>query len=342
MPDFFKKVTYAYDLPQELIAQVPAEPRDSCRLLEVERATGNLTDRNFKDIVHLLRPGDLILRNDTRVMPARLFGQRETGGTAEVLLLRPLPEGGHWEALVRPSKKCKTGSMLRFGNQLAQMGEVLSKDGTRRVIFPPQTDVSTLMHNLGELPLPPYITSRASNAEDYQTVYSKEEKSSAAPTAGLHFTQELFDRLKEKGVSTADLTLEVGLGTFRPLTQDDIRDHVMHRERCRVPLQTQEAIFATKQKGGRVIALGTTVTRTIEAWWRNPCGEAWFETELFIYPGFDFAIIDGLITNFHLPESTLLMLVSAFAGYRSTMAAYAHAVRERYRFFSFGDAMLIH
>lgn len=341
MTDFFKKSTYAYDLPPELIAQVPVTPRDSCRLLDFNRQTSELNDCVFHDIITLLNPGDLIVRNDTRVMPARLFGTRPSGGVLEALLLRPLPEPNSWEALLRPSKKCKPGTIVSFGNVQALAGEVLSEDGTRRITFEEGTDVDALMHRQGELPLPPYITSRASNAEDYQTVYSREEKSAAAPTAGLHFTEELFNKLDSKGVNVADLTLEVGLGTFRPLSADDIRDHVMHYERCFVPQKTVEAIRATKKAGGRVIALGTTVTRTLEAYWRRPCN-GWFETDLFIFPGYQFGVIDALITNFHLPESTLLMLVSAFAGYDATMAAYRHAVREKYRFFSFGDAMFIH
>ncbi len=354
MPDFYKVETYDYILPPCLIAQKPAQPRDSCRLFAVRRNDGEFFHQHFYDILGWLQPGDILVRNDTRVMAARLEGIKiqeavlptVVGGSAkcEILLLRPEDAGEKsWEALVRPGKKLRPGScVLLAGNVAVKIGAIKGEDGLRSVRFPDDCDVRALSEQFGSMPLPPYIHERSSLPEDYQTVYSKDPNSAAAPTAGLHFTRSLLEKVSARGVEIADVTLEVGLGTFRPVKTSDIREHHMHTERCVIPHSTYEKIIAAKNRGGRVIALGTTVVRTLEGMAAQGgfrAGE--LETGIFIYPGFKFRIVDSLITNFHLPKSTLLMLVAAFAGYDLTMAAYAEAVHERYRFFSFGDAMII-
>lgn len=345
-PDFFDISTYDYELPPELIAQKPAEPRDSCRLLAVRRSDGKLFHQRFRDILQWLRPGDVLVRNDTRVMPARIKGVKVGGSAqAEILLLRP-EDGGEkcWEALVRPGRRLPEGSRVRLcGGVEAVIGAVKSEDGVRRVIFPGGCDVRALAEANGSMPLPPYIHKRSSRPEDYQTVYSKDPRSAAAPTAGLHFTRELLREVVASGVAIADITLEVGLGTFRPVKTEDIRRHHMHTEHCVIPQDACDKIAAAKKTGGRVVALGTTVVRTLESMAASPAGlhSGVLETDLFIYPGFQYKVVDALITNFHLPKSTLVMLVAAFAGYDLTMRAYAEAVKERYRFFSFGDAMFI-
>lgn len=344
--DFFDVTAYHYDLPKELIAQEPCFPRDHCRLLVLDKEDGFMEHCRFDALLRYLRPGDLLIRNDTRVMASRLFGVKKSSGAArvEVLLLRQNSEAPHcWEALVHPGRRLKPGTTVILPDGLeVQIGARLSDDGVREVLFPPELDVRAFCEHHGEMPLPPYITSRASSSEDYQTVYARETGSAAAPTAGLHFTPRLLDELLNQGISIADVTLEVGLGTFRPVIVSDLRDHVMHSERCHVPPSTLDAIARTKADGGRVIAVGTTVVRTLEGLWcSGDIASRWFETNMFIYPGYRFNIVDGLLTNFHLPGSTLLMLVSAFAGYESTMTAYQTAVDQLYRFFSFGDAMLI-
>ncbi len=345
MPDFYKVETYDYILPQSLIAQKPAQPRDSCRLFAVRRNDGKFFHQHFYNILDWLKPGDVLVRNDTRVMASRLEGVKINGSAkCEILLLRPEDAGEKsWEALVRPGKKLPPGSQVRVAENVAvKIGEIKGDDGLRSVQFPDDCDVRDLSEQFGSMPLPPYIHERSSLPEDYQTVYSKEPNSAAAPTAGLHFTKELLEKVSARGVEIADVTLEVGLGTFRPVKTSDIREHRMHSERCIIPQITYEKIMRAKNGRSRVIALGTTVVRTLEGMAAQGgfrAGE--LETGIFIYPGFKFQIVDSLITNFHLPKSTLLMLVAAFAGYDLTMAAYAEAVRERYRFFSFGDAMII-
>lgn len=345
-PDFFNIETYDYELPPELIAQAPVVPRDHCRLLTMRRSDGALFHQHFFDILQWLRPGDVLVRNDTRVMAARIDGVK-VGGTAkcELLLLRPEDDDEkRWEALVRPGRRLPEGSAVRLADgTVAVVGKVKSEDGVRSVVFPEDCDVRALAEANGEMPLPPYIHERVSRPEDYQTVYSREAKSAAAPTAGLHFTPELLEKIASMGVQIADITLEVGLGTFRPVKTDDIRQHKMHSERCIVPQKAYDAIMRAKNSGGRVIAVGTTVVRTLEGMCAA-CGELRpgpLETEIFIYPGYQYKVIDALITNFHLPKSTLVMLVAAFAGYENVMNAYAEAVKTRYRFFSFGDAMFI-
>ncbi len=344
-PDFFKVETYDYPLPQELIAQKPAQPRDSCRLLAVRRSDGKFFHQHFYDILDWLQPGDVLVRNDTRVMAARLEGVKVNGSAkCEILLLRPEDATEKtWEALVRPGRKLPEGShVLLAADVIVRIGAIKGEDGLRSVHFPDDCDVRALTESYGSMPLPPYIHERSSQPEDYQTVYSKDPNSAAAPTAGLHFTQELLKKVSARGIEIADITLEVGLGTFRPVKTSDIREHHMHTERCVISQETFETILAARKRGSRVIALGTTVVRTLE----GVAAQGGFragaiDTGIFIYPGFKFQIVDSLITNFHLPKSTLVMLVAAFAGYDLTMAAYAEAVRERYRFFSFGDAMII-
>lgn len=345
-PDYFSIDTYDYDLPQELIAQTPADPRDSCRLLVLRRSDGSIVHQRFRDILQWLVPGDVLVRNDTRVMAARLNGVKVNGSAkSEILLLRPEDESERsWEALVRPGRKLPEGSGVRLPDgTIVTIGVVKSDDGVRSVSFPEGCDVRAIAEKNGAMPLPPYIHERTSRPEDYQTVYSRDPRSAAAPTAGLHFTRELLDAVRTKGVTIADLTLEVGLGTFRPVKTHDIREHHMHTERCTIPQSTYDAIVAAKKDGRRVIALGTTVVRTLEGMASTPEGlhPGTLETGIYIYPGYQYKVVDALITNFHLPKSTLIMLVAAFAGYDVTMKAYAEAVRERYRFFSFGDAMLI-
>ncbi len=339
-----KTSEFFYDLPEELIAQEPIEPRDHSRLLYMNRATGACEDRHFYDITDYLRPGDCLILNDSRVLPARLYGTRCSTGSAVELLLLHTDGNDVWEVLAGPGKHAKIGDRLTFGDG-ALTAEVLDivNEGNRLVRFTYEGNFYALLDRLGEMPLPHYITHQLKNKERYQTVYSRELGSAAAPTAGLHFTPELLERIRSMGVAIGFVTLHVGLGTFRPVKAEDITDHKMHSEHYELSPETAELINRTKASGGRVIAVGTTSCRTLESIGMQDGvihpGHGW--TDIFIYPGYRFQVLDGLITNFHLPESTLIMLVSAFAGYDHTMAAYRHAVEERYRFFSFGDAMLI-
>ena len=333
---------FYYDLPEELIAQVPAERRDNSRLMVMNRETGEITHKHFADILDYLQEGDVLVINRSKVMPARLYGKREdTGSDVEILLLRR-HSADSWEALVKPGKKCRVGHRFTFGQGelTAEVTEVL-EDGNRIVRFEAQNgDISEAIHKIGEMPLPPYITSRAADMSRYQTVYAKEEGSAAAPTAGLHFTPELMEALEKKGVKIASVLLHVGLGTFRPVKESEITKHDMHSEWFSISEETAEIINTRK---GRLIAVGTTSCRVLE----SVADESGVvhpqegETAIFIYPGYRFKAINALITNFHLPESTLIMLVSALAGRENVLNAYHTAVEERYRFFSFGDAMFI-
>ncbi len=332
-----------YDLPEELIAQTPLQQRDSSRLLVLGRESGEIKHRHFYDIVEYLKPGDCLVMNNSRVLPARLLGHRPTGGAVEVLLLRDLGDK-RWECLVKPGRKMQLGHEVIFGNGelRGKVVEVLDT-GNRIVEFSYEGIFLEVLESLGKMPLPPYIKEELADQERYQTVYSKAVGSAAAPTAGLHFTTELLEKIREKGVATAFVTLHVGLGTFRPVKAEDISEHHMHSELCMLSQETADILNATRKNGGRIICVGTTSCRTLESL-VNEDGS--FEakskwTEIFIYPGYQFKAMDGLITNFHLPESTLLMLVSAFSSREKIMAAYREAVKERYRFFSFGDAMLI-
>lgn len=335
---------FDYHLPEELIAQEPVHPRDSSRLMVLHKQTGVIEHRRFYELPDLLVAGDLLVFNDTKVMPARLFGVREdTGGKIEVLLLRQT-ELNRWETLVKPGRRARVGTRIVFGDGRL-VGKVLSKTDVGGRIIDFEFDgpsFEAVLDELGEMPLPPYIKSQLSDPNRYQTVYAREMGSAAAPTAGLHFTPELMDKLRQKGILLEYVTLHVGLGTFRPVSAELVEEHVMHSEFYRIPAKTVEAVTCAKAEGRRVIAVGTTSVRTLEA---AANAGAWQEregwTDIFIYPGYQFRIIDGLITNFHLPRSTLLMLVSAFAGRQRVLEAYSIAVRKRYRFFSFGDAMLI-
>lgn len=339
-----KTSDFYYDLPKELIAQTPVEPRDSSRLMLLDRNTGEIDHKHFYDIIDSLNPGDLLVANDSRVLPARIYGIKdETGARVEFLLLSQIT-GNRWEALCKPGKKAKEGTSFTFGDGLlkATVAEV-KDDGNRIVDFECDENFFSTLDKIGQMPLPPYITEELKDKERYQTVYSHELGSAAAPTAGLHFTKELMQRIKDKGVNIAYVTLHVGLGTFRPVKVDDVTKHKMHSEHYEIPQETAKLINETKKNGGRVIAVGTTSCRTLESVASfygeiKPC-EGF--TDIFIYPGYEFKVLDGLITNFHLPESTLIMLVSAFAGYDNVMNAYKTAVEEKYRFFSFGDAMFI-
>ena len=340
-----KKSDFWFDLPQEQIAQTPVYPRDSSRLLKLDRETGETEDLVFTDIENLLNEGDLLVLNDSRVIPARLYGNKEeTGGKIEFLMLN-MREKDVWEIMVKPGKKAKPGSKFVFGDGILKAEIIDSVEGGNRLAkFSYDGDnIYDILDKIGNMPLPPYITEKLNDKERYQTVYSKEVGSAAAPTAGLHFTPELMKRLEEKGVKLAYVTLHVGLGTFRPVKEDEITDHKMHTEQYFLPEETAIAIKETKAKGGRVIAVGTTACRTLEsvATFKGEIIPAHGDTDIFIYPGYKFKVLDGIITNFHLPESTLIMLVSAFAGYEHTMNAYDHAVKDKYRFFSFGDAMII-
>lgn len=339
-----KTSDFGYHLPEELIAQDPLEDRASSRLLLLEKDTGRWKHQIFHDIIHYLRPGDCLVLNDTKVIPARLLGQREdTGGKVEVLLLKRQSDQV-WETLVRPGKKARPGMRLTFGDGLlrAEVQEVV-EEGNRLIRFEYEGIFEEILDQLGQMPLPPYITHTLRDKERYQTVYAKYEGSAAAPTAGLHFTRDLLEQISEMGVKIAQVTLHVGLGTFRPVKVDDVEHHHMHTEFYRVSKNTADIINQTKRDGGRVVCVGTTSCRTIEsaadADGIVKPGEG--DTDIFIYPGYQFRVLDCLITNFHLPESTLLMLVSALAGKDHIMDAYAEAVREQYRFFSFGDAMFI-
>ena len=338
-----KTSDFYYDLPKELIAQTPVEPRDSSRLLVLGRESGKIEHRHFYDIIDYLDEGDLIVANDSRVLPARIYGVKDTGARVEFLLLKQI-SGNRWETLCKPGRKAKEGAKFTFGDGLLTATVVEVKDdGNRIVDFDCDENFFSTLDKIGQMPLPPYITEELKDRERYQTVYSHELGSAAAPTAGLHFTDELMDRLRAKGVKIAYVTLHVGLGTFRPVKVDDVTKHKMHSEHYEIPKETADLIKQTKQNGKRVIAIGTTSCRTLESVAAEhgeiiPC-EGF--TDIFIYPGFEFKVLDGLVTNFHLPESTLIMLVSAFAGYDNIMNAYKTAVDERYRFFSFGDAMCI-
>ena len=339
-----KTSDFYYDLPQELIAQTPIEPRDHSRLLVMDKKTGETTDRHFYDILDYLHEGDLLVINNSRVLPARLYGIKEGTGSHMELLLLEQKESMVWETLVKPGKKARLGAKFIFGDGLLT-GEIIEvkPDGNRLIRFESPKNFFEALEEIGQMPLPPYITEKLEDRERYQTVYSKEPGSSAAPTAGLHFTKDLMEKIRSKGVHIAEVTLHVGLGTFRPVKAEEITDHKMHSEHYHIPKETAALINQTKQNGGRVIAVGTTSCRTLEsvATFFGEVKECEGYTDIFIYPGYDFKALDGLITNFHLPESTLIMLVSALAGYDHTMKAYEHAVKEKYRFFSFGDAMLI-
>ncbi|MBR5089810.1 MAG: tRNA preQ1(34) S-adenosylmethionine ribosyltransferase-isomerase QueA [Ruminiclostridium sp.] len=337
------KSDFYYELPQELIAQTPLEPRDSSRLMKIDRATGGITHDRFYNLAEYLRKGDLLVMNDSKVFPARIIGvKEETGVVCEFLLLEQ-HGNDEWEAIVRPGRRLKKGAKVKFSDELT--GEVLDvlPDGNRTVKFYFDGVFFDILDRIGQMPLPPYITEKLKNKDRYNTIYCRETGSAAAPTAGLHFTDRVFDAIREKGVDTAFVTLHVGLGTFRPVKEDNILDHKMHVEHFSVPEETARKIRDCKARGGRVIAVGTTSCRTLEACAQKygevkECSES---TGIFIYPGYEFRVIDGLITNFHLPESTLIMLVSAFLGRERTLAAYKTAIDERYRFFSFGDSMFI-
>ena len=332
-----------YDLPEELIAQTPLEKRDMSRLMCLNRETGEISHKHFYDIIDYLQPGDFLVMNDSRVLPARLLGHRPTGGAVEVLLLRDLGNRC-WECLCKPGRKMQVGNTVIFGNgELTATVKAVQEDGNRVVEFHYEGIFLEVLERLGKMPLPPYIKEELQDQERYQTVYSREVGSAAAPTAGLHFTQELLEAIRAKGVQEAFVTLHVGLGTFRPVKADNILDHHMHSELCMMNQETADILNQTKARDGRVICVGTTSCRTLESLVND---DGTFEaksrwTDIFIYPGYTFKAMDGLITNFHLPESTLVMLVSAFAGREHVLAAYEEAVKERYRFFSFGDAMCI-
>lgn len=338
-----KKSQFNFDLPENLIAQTPLDKRDESRLLMLDRYTGQVSHNHFYDIKDLLKEGDLLILNDSRVLPARLYGKRiPTGGKVQFLLLREIKQG-YWETLVKPGRKARPGMKFSFGENMT--GEIIEiiEGGNRIVKFEYTGNFFEILDEIGEMPLPEYIHETLEDSERYQTVYSKDIGSAAAPTAGLHFTPELLNELSEKGINHAFVTLHVGLGTFRPVKTDKIEDHTMHSEHFTIPQETVDAIKATKAKGGRVIAVGTTACRTLESVMQQQ-GEIVAisgDTSIFIYPGYEFQILDGLITNFHLPESTLVMLVSAFAGTENVLNAYKIAVENQYRFFSFGDAMLI-
>ncbi|MBR5021939.1 MAG: tRNA preQ1(34) S-adenosylmethionine ribosyltransferase-isomerase QueA [Oscillospiraceae bacterium] len=332
-----------YDLPEDLIAQTPLEQRDTSRLLVLDRETGAVSHKHFYDILEYLKPGDCLVMNDSRVLPARLLGHRPTGGAVELLLLKDLGDR-KWECLAKPGRKLREGQEVVFGNgELTATVLEVKNDGNRVVEFHFVGIFLEVLERLGKMPLPPYIKAELADQERYQTVYSREVGSAAAPTAGLHFTQELLEKIRNRGVKTAFVTLHVGLGTFRPVKAEEISEHHMHSEFCMMSKQTADLLNETKAAGGRVICVGTTSCRTLESL-VNENGT--FEekskwTEIFIYPGYQFKAMDGLITNFHLPESTLVMLVSAFAGRENVLSAYEQAVQEQYRFFSFGDAMCI-
>ncbi len=336
------KSDFYYDLPEELIAQTPIEPRDGSGLMKIDRETGGIIHDRFYNICRYLKKGDLLVLNDSKVFPARIYGVKpSTGVNVEFLLLKHI-ELDRWEVMVRPGRRLKAGTVVRFSDELSAEILDIVEGGNRIVKFNFKGNFFEILDRIGQMPLPPYIKEKLKEKDRYNTVYCREEGSAAAPTAGLHFTQRVFDSLKEKGVDTAYVTLHVGLGTFRPVKEDNILDHKMHVEHYSIPQETVDKINMCKQNGGRVISVGTTSCRTLESASQSgetAAGSA--DTGIFIYPGYKFRIIDGLITNFHLPESTLIMLVSAFLGREKTLAAYEEAIKERYRFFSFGDAMLI-
>ena len=335
---------FYYDLPEELIAQTPLERRDASRLMTLDRKTGQIGHKHFYDIVDYLQPGDCLVMNDSRVLPARLLGHRPTGGAVEVLLLRDLGQR-RWECLCKPGRKMQPGNQVIFGNgELTATVVEVQDTGNRIVEFHYEGIFLEVLERLGKMPLPPYIKAELEDQERYQTVYSREIGSAAAPTAGLHFTNELLDTIRDNGVKTAFVTLHVGLGTFRPVKAEDIQQHHMHSELCMMSEETANILNETKRNGGRVICVGTTSCRTLESLVKEDgsfeAASRW--TDIFIYPGYQFKAMDALITNFHLPESTLVMLVSAFAGREHVLNAYKTAVEEKYRFFSFGDAMFLY
>ena len=335
-----KTSDFYYDLPKELIAQSPMENRASSRLLVYDRSKKTIEDRVFSDIIDYLRPGDVLLRNDTRVIPARIFGHREeTGGTMEFLLLKRI-DGKRWECLAKPGRRAKPGLTFRVSDELSVTVIDTLEDGNKIIELQYDGILEEILDRVGEMPLPPYITEKLQDQSRYQTVYAHENGSAAAPTAGLHFTPELLERISDKGIDIVDVLLHVGLGTFRPVSVDNVEDHHMHSEYYRCTDEAAERINAARRSGGRIIAVGTTSCRTLESIADDDgivhAGSGM--TDIFITPGYKFKAVDALITNFHLPESTLMMLVSAFASREEVMRVYAHAVEERYRFFSFGDA----
>jgi len=335
---------FDFDLPEELIAQHPSEKRDECRLMVLNKQTGEIEHKIFKDIIEYLDPKDCLVLNDTRVIPARLIGSKEdSGGKIELLLLKRLDKNT-WETLVKPGKKAKVGAKFEFGEgMLKAQVKSIAEEGNRIIEFEYNGIFEEILDKLGQMPLPPYITERLKDREQYQTVYSKNEGSAAAPTAGLHFTEELLDKIRDKGIKIVFLTLHVGLGTFRPVKVDNIQEHHMHSEFYQLSKESADIINKTKEEGGRIISVGTTSTRTLETIGdeQGKVKEASGWTDIFIYPGYKYKVVDGLITNFHLPESTLIMLVSALSNREIIVKAYNTAVREKYRFFSFGDAMFI-
>lgn len=338
-----KKSDFDFYLPEELIAQTPLEKRDGSRLLVLDKESGAMEHRHFYDLPEYLRAGDCLVLNNSRVLPARLIGTRPGGGAVELVLLRDLGEG-RWECLSRPGRKTKPGTELSFGSgELKATVEAVAEGGNRIVKFDYQGIFLEVLERLGKMPLPPYIKEELQDPERYQTVYSRELGSAAAPTAGLHFTNELLEKIQAMGVKVCYVTLHVGLGTFRPVKEDEIENHEMHSEFCIIPEDTARTVTETKQNGGRIVAVGTTSCRTLESFAKDDgtleACSGW--TDIFIYPGYSFKCIDALVTNFHLPESTLIMLVSALAGREHILNAYRTAVEEKYRFFSFGDAMFI-
>lgn len=338
-----KKSDFYYELPPELIAQTPVYPRDSSRMMVLSRESGETSHRHFFDLTEYLREGDCLVLNDTRVLPARIYGTAaDTGAVVEFVLLKQ-KQMLTWEALAGPGKKAKPGRKFIFSDKLSAVVDEVLPDGNRIITFTCEGEFFSLLDEVGQMPLPPYIKEKLKDKERYQTVYSRELGSAAAPTAGLHFTPEMLEKIKKMGVNIAYVTLHVGLGTFRPVKAEEITDHKMHTEHYTVPLEAAQAINNTKAAGGRVICVGTTSCRTVEsvAGKYGEMRECSGDTGIFIYPGYEFKCMDGLITNFHLPESTLIMLVCAFAGYENTMNAYKTAVDEKYRFFSFGDCMAI-
>lgn len=337
---------YDFELPEQLIAQTPLLDRTASRLLTLNKENGEVNHRSFPDIINFLEPGDTLVLNDTRVLPARLFGTKEdTGAKAEVLLLKNV-EGDRWEALVKPGKRLKAGSVIVFGDELKAVIDEEGEMGARTLTFSYNGIFQEILDRLGEMPLPPYIKETLDDRERYQTVYAKHEGSAAAPTAGLHFTDELLDQIRAKGVNVTFITLHVGLGTFRPMSVDVVEEHEMHEEYYSMSQETADLINETKRRGNRVFAVGTTSCRTLETvgskFEDGVLQESSGWTKIFIYPGYSFKVIDGMLTNFHLPKSTLVMLVSALAGRDHIMNAYEQAIQEKYRFFSFGDAMLIY
>ena len=338
-----KTQDFWYDLPEELIAQTPLLKRDTSRLMVLDKNTGEVTHKHFYDILEYLHPGDCLVMNDSRVLPARLLGHRPTGGAVELLLLRDLGDK-KWECLAKPGRKLLEGQQVIFGNgELTAVIRKVCEDGNRIVEFFYEGIFLEVLERLGKMPLPPYIKAELQDQERYQTVYSREVGSAAAPTAGLHFTEELLEKIRQKGIRTAFVTLHVGLGTFRPVKVEDVHSHHMHSELCMLGEETAKILNETKANGGRIVCVGTTSCRTLESLVNE---DGTFEpksrwTDIFIYPGYTFKAMNALITNFHLPESTLVMLVSAFAGRENVLNAYNEAVKERYRFFSFGDAMFI-